>query len=63
MSLWVVSVDLVKDDVLVTFSDGTATIFSATFLNAHRNDKENTALPDEGNREIRREGGGRRRGA
>ena len=35
------------DKVLVTFGDGTATIFSAQFLYIHRNNEGNELLPPE----------------
>jgi hypothetical protein len=40
-------VDLVDDKVLVSFVDGTATVFNAQFLYLHRSDEENEALPPE----------------
>lgn len=40
-------VDLVGGRVLVTFSDGTATIFTAAFLYDHQNNDGNESLPPE----------------
>jgi hypothetical protein len=60
MSISVASIDLVKDGVLVIFSDGTAAIFSAVFHHAHRNDTGNTALPS-GRDGEKRAGGGNKR--
>ena len=43
-------IDLVNGKVLVTFGDGTATIFNAEFLYTYRNDERNQQLlsePDE----------------
>ena len=37
-------VDLVGDRVLVTFGDGTATMFNAEFLYVHRNKEGNEML-------------------
>jgi hypothetical protein len=50
MSTIIRDVDLVGDRVLVTFGDGTATMFNAEFLYANRNKEGNEALspePDE----------------
>jgi hypothetical protein len=47
MSTIIRDVDLVGDKVLVTFGDGTATMFNAQFLYVHRNNEENEALPPE----------------
>jgi hypothetical protein len=45
MSTIIRDVDLVEGKVLVTFGDGTATMFNAQFLYVHRNDEGNEALP------------------
>ena len=40
-------VDFVGGKVLVTFTDGTAALFNAEFLYAHRSNDGNTPLPPE----------------
>jgi hypothetical protein len=40
-------VDLVKGGALINFDDGAAVLFTAEFLSAHRNDKDNEILPIE----------------
>jgi hypothetical protein len=47
MSTIIADVDCVNDKVLVSFGDGTATLFDAQFLYLHRNDEGNEALPPE----------------
>jgi hypothetical protein len=46
------NIDLVRDKVLVTFGDGTATMFDAQFLYAHRNDEGNESLAPEPHEDL-----------
>jgi hypothetical protein len=57
MNASAIAVDLVRGDVLVNFSDGTAAIFNAEFLYVHRSDSNNKCLPDEGKSANLRHGG------
>jgi hypothetical protein len=51
MSTIIIDIDLVGDKVLVTFGDGTATMFNAQFLYVHRRDEGNETLPAEPDRD------------
>jgi hypothetical protein len=42
----VISVDIVRGGMIINFGDGTAALFDAQFLYAHRNEGNNTLLPD-----------------
>jgi hypothetical protein len=42
------NVDIVDNAVLVTFSDGTAALFDADFLYAHREEQGSDTLTEEG---------------
>ena len=44
MSAIIRDVDIVGDRVLITFGDGTATMFDADFLYVHRNNEGNEEL-------------------
>jgi hypothetical protein len=47
MKATIKDVDFVDGKVLVTFGDGTATLFDAEFLYVHRSKSGNTPLPPE----------------